>query len=409
MRCPHCGAQVPDEDRFCGECGRPVERAELPGPPATVPPPKKKRAIWLWIVVGLLLAGIALCAALGGGTVIVALLWPTPTFTPTATPTLTPTPTVTPTPIPTATFTPTPTPIPQPKIKSMTFAPQVDDSGNPVGTTNTFPPGTNQVYCVFEYEGFAGIAEYRAVFSLDGEDDVSGTLEHDGSDSGQAWVRRYDDDGLAPGEYTIEIYVRDTLLSRSTFVVGGASPSVEESFDDANSGWTTQDRDISKIWYESGELHILVKEGGWAPYSAFGGQPRYVFSDYSMEVDAHVVVLPDKGAEYGIVARRDDNDYYQFVVTASGYYGVWKSVGGEWTTLVDWFKSDVIKQGANVVNRLGVDCRGSVMRFYANGTLLVEVEDDSFPNGQVGLVAGSFKDGGGVHIAFDNVVVYEVE
>jgi hypothetical protein len=76
---------------------------------------------------------------------------------------------------------------------------------------------------------------------------------------------------------------------------------------------------------------------------------------------------------------------------------------------MDWQQSSAIKQGADVVNQVGVECQGSSLRFYANGTLLVEIEDESFTNGQIGVVAASFKDGGGVHVVFDDVVVYELD
>ncbi|NEB82495.1 zinc-ribbon domain-containing protein, partial [Streptomyces sp. SID14478] len=35
--CPHCGAEAPQEARFCMRCGR--ERSAAAPPPPTVPPP----------------------------------------------------------------------------------------------------------------------------------------------------------------------------------------------------------------------------------------------------------------------------------------------------------------------------------------------------------------------------------
>ena len=63
--------------------------------------------------------------------------------------------------------------------------------------------------------------------------------------------------------------------------------------------------------------------------------------------------------------------------------------------------------GTNAVNRMRIECLGSTLRFYVNETFLGEVEDSSFTGGQIGLMAGSFKDGEGVHVVFDNVVVYD--
>jgi hypothetical protein len=288
----------------------------------------------------------------------------------------------------------------------MAFAPQVDGSGNPVGTTDTFPAGTTQVYCVFEYEGFSSIAEYRAVFYRDGEDDVSGSLEHDGTDSGQTWVRRFNDAGLVAGEYTIEIYVQDTLLHTAKFTVEGAKVAFEDDFSDSEDGWDTKDTEVSKVWYEGEKLHLLLKQGGWTTFSVYEGKTS-IYDDFALEADAAVVELPEAGAEYGIVARRKGKDYYQFLLRANGYYKIRKHTEDGWTTLVDWAKSSAVKSGVNAVNRMRVECVGSTLRFYANETFLGEVEDSSFTGGQIGLMAGSFQDGEGVHVVFDNVVVYD--
>jgi hypothetical protein len=121
------------------------------------------------------------------------------------------------------------------------------------------------------------------------------------------------------------------------------------------------------------------------------------------------VELPEAGAEYGIVARRNGKDYYQFLLRANGYYKIRKHTEDGWTTLVDWAKSSAVKSGVNAVNRMRIECVGSTLRFYANETFLGEVEDSSFTGGQIGLMAGSFQDGEGVHVVFDNAVVYDYE
>ena len=104
--CPHCGAAFLPGERFCGECGRDVTALETSPtfgpPPPTVPPPapKKERSPWLWVLV--VVAGIALLGCLGvcAAFVIVPALMPTPTPTHTPTPAATATPTATPTPPP---------------------------------------------------------------------------------------------------------------------------------------------------------------------------------------------------------------------------------------------------------------------------------------------------------------------
>jgi hypothetical protein len=307
--------------------------------------------------------------------------------------------------------TPTPSPTPQAdlKVTSLVFASSVDENDDPVGITVVFPPGVTEVYAIFEYEGFGGVAEYEATFTRDGVEDIASAFELDGEDSGQRWVRRYDDGGLGPGEWACEISVDGRLLARSEFIIAGGEVILEDDFSDVTSGWSTKDTDISKTWYENGELHVLIKEAGWTTYAVYDSEGDDTFDDLYLSVDAWLAAVPEAGGEYGIVVRRNDQDYYQLLISQSGYYKMRKHSGDEWTTLVDWVETDVVNQGVDNVNRFGVLCVESDLVFYLNGVFLDHVEDTSFTNGQIGLLAGSYDGGGGVHAVYDDLVVYQVE
>jgi hypothetical protein len=309
---------------------------------------------------------------------------------------------------------PTPTPSPTPradlKVTSLVFASSVDENDDPVGITVVFPPGVIEVYAIFEYEGFEGVTEYEAIFTRDGEEDVAKTFEFDGGDSGQRWVRRYDDDGLEPGEYTCEISVDGRPLARSEFIIAGGEVVLEDDFSDATSGWSTKDTDISRTSYENSELHVLIKEAGWTTYSVYDPAVDDTFGDLYLSVDAWLVAVPEAGGEYGVVVRRDDQeDYYQFLISQNGFYKIRKHSADEWTTLVDWVKTDVVNQGVDNVNHFGALCVESDLVFFLNGVFLDHVEDTSFTSGQIGLMAGSYNGGGGVHAVFDDLVVYRIE
>jgi hypothetical protein len=73
--------------------------------------------------------------------------------------------------------------------------------------------------------------------------------------------------------------------------------------------------------------------------------------------------------------------------------------------LVDWTASEVINQG-NALNRISAVCNGSSLELTVNGQVLAQVSDSSFTEGDVGLTASSFEEGGGTEISFDNLVVY---
>lgn len=408
MKCPNCNAEIPAGDLFCGECGQQVAPEK---PPTTALPPK--RAIAPWLIVVVIVAGLVV---IGGGAAA-ALLKPAPTatWTPAATPTPTTSPTTTPTPTatPTATFTPAPTPtaapVSQPQITAMVSALQIDQAGNPVIVTDIFPPGTAQVYFVFQYQDFGDIMEFQVIVYYNGVEDTSGTVQLKDEDSGQYWFRYYSDDILQPGAYLLEAYVQDQALGAYQFVILGETVALEDDFSDEASGWETGDTDIARVWYESGQLHVLVEAADEITGSLFGGQPQNTFGDFWMEVDVSVAVLPEAGAYYGLLARADEAGAYLFAVESDGYYAINTLIGEDWVALVDWAASDAILQGADVVNRLRIECLGPNLLFYANGTLLAEVEDATLTGGAIGLMAASAEGSGGAHIVFDNVVVYNIE
>ncbi len=164
MKCPHCGADVPASDLFCGECGTRIVPEEKPTPTPTEEP---KRGLPLGLLIGCggLLAVVVIAACIFGAVTLLketptptekATRRPTKTSTPTATftstptltatptdtPTATPTPTATEKPIDTPAHTPTPTPSPTGPLSVPTPSP---DLSRAVLTEEDFPSGFSEM------------------------------------------------------------------------------------------------------------------------------------------------------------------------------------------------------------------------------------------------------------------------
>jgi hypothetical protein len=301
-------------------------------------------------------------------------------------------------------------PLQVPQITWLTFASAIDEDGNPIGVTDIYPPGTTEVYAVFGFEGLGDVTEYEPVFYLNGELDASEPLALEGEAEGQTWLRRYADDGLLPGEYELEISVGDELLGGGAFVVLGGGIALEDGFGGETTDWRTWDGEESRVWQEGERLHVLIAAEAWMAYPTYAPQAGGAYGDVYIQADAALVDSPEQGGDYGLVVRRvQEGDYYQFVISDDGFFKIRKHSAEGWSTLLDWVESDAIAQGVNEVNRLQALAWGSELLFYVNGVFLGRAVDDAFAEGLIGVSAGSFEDGPGVHAVFDNVVVYEIE
>lgn len=174
-----------------------------------------------------------------------------------------------------------------------------------------------------------------------------------------------------------------------------------DDFSDPSTGWSQYDEPGGWSRYEEGGLHITVRLPELYVWSSAGRS----FQDFTVEVDGRLVEGPPDGI-YGIIFRLQDKDnFYEFDVSADGFYVLVRYVDGQWQPIVDWTETQVIQQGRSL-NRLRVDAVGSTIRLYVNGQLLASVTDATFRRGDIALVAGT-GEAAGTHIAFDNLRVTE--
>ncbi len=183
----------------------------------------------------------------------------------------------------------------------------------------------------------------------------------------------------------------------------GPPPGVlfQDDFSDTSSGWDQVNMEEGITDYENGYYRIYVNTDEtdvWA-------NPGLNFTDTVIEVDATKVGGPDDN-DFGVICRYQDvENFYFFIVSSDGYYGVGKVVGGEQELIGmdQMYPDESILQG-NTTNRIKADCVGSHLVLHANGTKIADVEDTTFSSGDVGLIAGTFAEPG-TDIHFDNFVV----
>lgn len=95
-----------------------------------------------------------------------------------------------------------------------------------------------------------------------------------------------------------------------------------------------------------------------------------------------------------IPERNPANQGYLFGISCSGKYSFSEWDGeveprGLWTTHINWTDHSAILQGSGQSNRVGVMATGNLFELYVNGVKVAEMQDDSFPEGFLGIYADS--------------------
>jgi hypothetical protein len=205
------------------------------------------------------------------------------------------------------------------------------------------------------------------------------------------------------------IFLVATILGISVLAcgMGGQADPVtndvlfQDDFSDASSGWDRVDLPDGITDYSDGVYRIFVNTEN----TDYWANPGLSFEDTIIEVEATKVGGPDDN-DFGLICRHQNTEnFYMFLVSSDGFFGILRVIDGEQELLgmdeMDY--SESIHTG-NVMNVIRADCIGSSLTLYANNSQLISVEDTSLEAGDVGLLAGTF-DTLGTDIHFDNFVV----
>ena len=175
----------------------------------------------------------------------------------------------------------------------------------------------------------------------------------------------------------------------------------EDDFSSSNSGWDRiQDAD-GKTDYVDGKYRIEVNTKDINILA----NPGKKFGDVSIQV----VAAKANGADdnlYGVICRYENADnFYFFIISSDGYYGIGKSKDGKYILVnqAEMLPSEDIRRGGES-NTIQADCVGSTLTLSVNGKLLDTQQDSEFSAGDVGLLAGTYTEAG-VVVEFDDFVV----
>ena len=200
------------------------------------------------------------------------------------------------------------------------------------------------------------------------------------------------------------------LILLTTVLLAACGPALTslpytDDFSNPNSGWKTVNDPAIKINYQDGALHFNIPELDTLAWSV---PKEKRFGDFVLDVDATQVEGPNDNS-YGVIFRYvDDRNFYRLDISGDGYFAVFKYKDGKWTKLQDYTETPAVKQGV-ATNHLQVIAKGNQFTFNVNDQPVKTFSDSDFPNGNVGVTAGTLFDNADVHIAFDNLRVSELK
>jgi hypothetical protein len=186
-------------------------------------------------------------------------------------------------------------------------------------------------------------------------------------------------------------------------ILSGKSGDIlyQESFADNTTGWDRVLNDGGIMDYDNGGYRFLIRQ----PKVNYWSTPGLYFGDVRVEADVTRVNGPAENRA-GLICRYQGGNYYFFIISTDGFYGLGKFIGGQ--AILVGQESMVPFAGIQTdgINHLRADCVGNTLTFYVNFTQVASVQDADFPTGDVGLLAGAFNEPG-VDVMFKNFVVIQ--
>jgi len=189
-----------------------------------------------------------------------------------------------------------------------------------------------------------------------------------------------------------------TSVPQDQTVLSG-SVLFQDDFTRPISGWDRFKTTEGTMDYNASGYRILVDSLN----TNFWSTPHKNFADVRIEVDAGKLGGPDEN-RIGLICRYTGDDYYFFLISSDGFYGIGIYKSGQAVLLgqSEMQANSNIKTGL-AVNHLRADCAGDKFTFYVNGFQVASVQDATLKSGDVGLLAGTFAQPG-VDVIFDNFV-----
>ena len=192
------------------------------------------------------------------------------------------------------------------------------------------------------------------------------------------------------------------ILTADTLPWIGDEPILfKDSFLHQTGGWSTYEDPLSFAGYAEGGFRLWTSVPHYQIWSLSGLH----FKDTLTYVRAEKLGGPDDNL-FGILCRfQDKSHFYALVISSDGYFGIFRRMENKLDLIDQTYMefSEIINRG-EAANEIQAVCQGGQLALIVNEKLLLQVQDDHFGYGDVGLIVGNFSEAG-VDILFDDFIV----
>lgn len=189
-----------------------------------------------------------------------------------------------------------------------------------------------------------------------------------------------------------------SFLTSNFFETPSGAVLYQDDFSDPYSGWENVD-DNEKGTMDYFDTFFRIQVLG--DHQMLSTSPGLKFTDVQIDADM-IKVVGSSDDLFGLICRAADQmNYYFFVISSDGYYGIGKMIDGVQSMIGSqgMLPSEMISQG-KTKNHLRVHCIGEQLVLAVNGQELISVEDSDLQSGDVGILAGTLND-------LENVVLFD--
>jgi hypothetical protein len=174
----------------------------------------------------------------------------------------------------------------------------------------------------------------------------------------------------------------------------------QDDFSNPDSGWDVRKTDNGASGYRDGRYFIRVDTPKYQLWSSPG---RPVKGDVIVDVTAGLGSGPAEN-EMGVICRyQDKNNFMYASIGTDGYYAIVEIKDNNSTILTGnskFVSSDAIPVRSESYN-IRLACEGNTYTLFVNGEQIDSATSNFFTEGDVGLLAGTF-DQGGVEVLYDD-------